>query len=300
MENVREELTEQIKEGKLREVASELFEELQNAGDDSERLERSAASRSRCRASWRRSTASRFATRSWPRSACCGTARRCSTSRSRTCCCSKRWPRRMSRSRIRTSTPKSATRRSWRASSTQDGQPDIDKWIQMATEEQGVSKDQYLRDSVWPSAALKKLTGSAIEVTQGRLAEGLRSELRRARPLPGDRAGQHAAGPGSVGQGPAEHVDGLLRRPGRGVLDRADQQVAARRGAADPPPRRPAAARRRGVRAAAGRALGHHPAGRQVRDPQVRRPHRAGRSRIRRRSARSCTRTSSRRSSAWR
>ena len=39
--------------------------------------------------------------------------------------------------------------------------------------------------------------------------------------MPGDRAGHHAAGPGSVGQGPAESVARFLRRPGRGVLDRA-------------------------------------------------------------------------------
>jgi parvulin-like peptidyl-prolyl isomerase len=45
------------------------------------------------------------------------------------------------------------------------GRPDFNKWIQMATEEQGVSKEQYLRDSVWPSAALKKLTGETIQVT---------------------------------------------------------------------------------------------------------------------------------------
>ena len=36
----------------------------------------------------------------------------------------------------------------------------------MATEEQGVTKEQYLRDSVWPSAALKKLTGGSIQVTK--------------------------------------------------------------------------------------------------------------------------------------
>ena len=53
-----------------------------------------------------------------------------------------------------------------------EGRPDLQKWIQMATEEQRVSKDQYLRDSVWPSAALKKLTSSAIEVTNDDLQKG--------------------------------------------------------------------------------------------------------------------------------
>jgi parvulin-like peptidyl-prolyl isomerase len=46
-----------------------------------------------------------------------------------------------------------------------NGQPDVQKWLETATKEQGVSKDEYMRDSVWPSAALKKLTSGAIEVT---------------------------------------------------------------------------------------------------------------------------------------
>jgi parvulin-like peptidyl-prolyl isomerase len=44
------------------------------------------------------------------------------------------------------------------------GKPDLDKWFKMATEEQGLKKAQYLRDSVWPSAALKQLTGSSIKI----------------------------------------------------------------------------------------------------------------------------------------
>jgi parvulin-like peptidyl-prolyl isomerase len=42
----------------------------------------------------------------------------------------------------------------------------------MATEEQKVTKDQYMRDSVWPSAALKKLTGSTIQVTEEDMKKG--------------------------------------------------------------------------------------------------------------------------------
>jgi parvulin-like peptidyl-prolyl isomerase len=38
-----------------------------------------------------------------------------------------------------------------------DGSADMAKWVETATKEQGISQDQYLRDSVWPSAALKKL-----------------------------------------------------------------------------------------------------------------------------------------------
>ncbi len=46
------------------------------------------------------------------------------------------------------------------------GKPDLAKWFQMATKEQGLKKEQYLRDSVWPSAALKKLTGGSIKIDQ--------------------------------------------------------------------------------------------------------------------------------------
>lgn len=53
-----------------------------------------------------------------------------------------------------------------------EGKPDIEKWLQTATQEQGVSKDQYIRDSVWPSAALKKLTGSTVQVSQEDMKKG--------------------------------------------------------------------------------------------------------------------------------
>ena len=46
-----------------------------------------------------------------------------------------------------------------------DGTPDMAKWIETATKEQHITKDQYFRDSVWPSAALKKLTGNTVQVT---------------------------------------------------------------------------------------------------------------------------------------
>jgi len=52
------------------------------------------------------------------------------------------------------------------------GKPDFAKWFEMATKEQDVSKEQYLRDSVWPSAALKKLTGGTVEVTKQDLDKG--------------------------------------------------------------------------------------------------------------------------------
>jgi parvulin-like peptidyl-prolyl isomerase len=59
------------------------------------------------------------------------------------------------------------------------GRPDIEKWMQMATTEQGISKDQYMRDSVWPSAALKKLTGSTVQVTKDDLQKGFEANYSR-------------------------------------------------------------------------------------------------------------------------
>jgi parvulin-like peptidyl-prolyl isomerase len=52
------------------------------------------------------------------------------------------------------------------------GKPDLEKWIQTATSEQGLTKDQYIRDSVWPSAALKKLTGSTVQVSNDDIQKG--------------------------------------------------------------------------------------------------------------------------------
>ena len=52
------------------------------------------------------------------------------------------------------------------------GQPDIKKWMEMATTERGISREMYFRDSVWPSAALKKLTGGDVEVNNGDLQKG--------------------------------------------------------------------------------------------------------------------------------
>jgi parvulin-like peptidyl-prolyl isomerase len=53
-----------------------------------------------------------------------------------------------------------------------DNKPDIEKWIKSATEEQNITKEEYIRDSVWPSAALKKLTGSTVQVTNDDIDKG--------------------------------------------------------------------------------------------------------------------------------
>ncbi|TWT47338.1 peptidylprolyl isomerase [Botrimarina hoheduenensis] len=52
------------------------------------------------------------------------------------------------------------------------GEADMRRWVQMATEEQDVSYELYVRDSVWPSAALKKLTGDRVMVTDDDLKKG--------------------------------------------------------------------------------------------------------------------------------
>lgn len=52
------------------------------------------------------------------------------------------------------------------------GQPDMAQWVKMATEEQGLTYEQYVRDSVWPSAALKKLTDGRVEITPEDLQKG--------------------------------------------------------------------------------------------------------------------------------
>ncbi|MEN1681908.1 MAG: peptidylprolyl isomerase [Planctomycetota bacterium] len=52
------------------------------------------------------------------------------------------------------------------------GNPDMPKWVKTNTEEADVSYEVYLRDSVWPSAALKKLTTGEVEVTEEDLKMG--------------------------------------------------------------------------------------------------------------------------------
>jgi parvulin-like peptidyl-prolyl isomerase len=52
------------------------------------------------------------------------------------------------------------------------GKPDFDKWFEVATKEQGITKEQYMRDSVWPSAALKKLTHGSIQVSDDDMEKG--------------------------------------------------------------------------------------------------------------------------------
>ncbi|MEX0978266.1 MAG: peptidylprolyl isomerase [Pirellulales bacterium] len=53
-----------------------------------------------------------------------------------------------------------------------DGQPDVPGWIEYVTTHENISREVYVRDEVWPSAALKKLVGNKVEVTQEDLKRG--------------------------------------------------------------------------------------------------------------------------------
>jgi parvulin-like peptidyl-prolyl isomerase len=53
-----------------------------------------------------------------------------------------------------------------------DGSPDVEQWIKMVTEQQGISVEVYRRDSVWPSVALRKLVAGQVQVTEEDLQKG--------------------------------------------------------------------------------------------------------------------------------
>jgi len=52
------------------------------------------------------------------------------------------------------------------------GQADLPKWFETVLAEQKITKSQYMHDSVWPSAALKKLTAQEVRVTEEDLNKG--------------------------------------------------------------------------------------------------------------------------------
>lgn len=56
-----------------------------------------------------------------------------------------------------------------------DGTPDVDAWLKTITEKDGATVELYVRDAVWPSAALKKLTGGTATLTEDDLKKGFES-----------------------------------------------------------------------------------------------------------------------------
>jgi parvulin-like peptidyl-prolyl isomerase len=58
-----------------------------------------------------------------------------------------------------------------------DGQPDVDRWLKTVTENDNTTVSLYLRDTVWPSMALKKLVGDTIQVTDEDLKKGFEANF---------------------------------------------------------------------------------------------------------------------------
>jgi parvulin-like peptidyl-prolyl isomerase len=54
----------------------------------------------------------------------------------------------------------------------EQGNADLEQWLASVTQEQGIEQKQYLRDSVWPSTALKKLTAGNVSVSEEDLQKG--------------------------------------------------------------------------------------------------------------------------------
>lgn len=58
---------------------------------------------------------------------------------------------------------------------TSDGSADVDRWLKMVTEKEGVTPEIYITDVVWPTVALKKLLDDGIVVTKEDLRKGFES-----------------------------------------------------------------------------------------------------------------------------
>jgi parvulin-like peptidyl-prolyl isomerase len=55
---------------------------------------------------------------------------------------------------------------------TDRGDPDVEGWIEYVTTNENVTREIYVRDEVWPSAALKKLVGKSVQVSPEDLKRG--------------------------------------------------------------------------------------------------------------------------------
>jgi parvulin-like peptidyl-prolyl isomerase len=53
-----------------------------------------------------------------------------------------------------------------------DDTPDVEKWLQDVTEQEGMKVETYIRDAVWPSVALKKLVEKNVTVSADDLEKG--------------------------------------------------------------------------------------------------------------------------------
>ena len=78
---------------------------------------------------------------------------------------------------------------------TSAGEADIESWLKMVTEQQGVSEEQYIHDTVWPTVALKNLVGDNVILTQEDIQKGFEANYGprarcRAIVLPSQRKAQ--------------------------------------------------------------------------------------------------------------
>jgi parvulin-like peptidyl-prolyl isomerase len=58
-----------------------------------------------------------------------------------------------------------------------DGTPDVQKWLALYTEQQGVTVEIYRRDTVWPSVALRKLVGASVKVNEEDIRKGFEANF---------------------------------------------------------------------------------------------------------------------------
>ncbi len=58
-----------------------------------------------------------------------------------------------------------------------DGKPDVEQWLKLVNEQQGVSVEVYRRDAVWPSVAMRKIVASSVKVTPEDIQKGFEANF---------------------------------------------------------------------------------------------------------------------------
>ena len=59
----------------------------------------------------------------------------------------------------------------------EDGSVDVEAWIKLVTEKQGISYEVYMHDTVWPSVALRKLAGDQSKLTEQDIQRGFEANF---------------------------------------------------------------------------------------------------------------------------
>ena len=149
-----------------------------------------------------------------------------------------------------------------------DDSPDVEAWLELVEKKQGISLEVYRNDAVWPTAALKKLVAEKVQVTEKDLRKGFGANygprvrclaivldnLRRAQQVFemarrkntsehfGDLAGEYSVEPGSQalrgeippikrhGGQPRLEEEAFMLRPGEisGVIQVGDKFIILR------------------------------------------------------------------------